>query len=451
MVYCTFYVPLEKILFIMVCVFFLMSKRVLDLKNKCNVLVIGSGAREHCLVWALERSKYTENVYVAPGNAGTAPKNCSVDLADYDAVLQFCKQLNIKLVVIGSEELLSKGMANYLLDQDIAVFGPSKEAALIETDKAYARKICENLGIPSPQSKIFSNINSVSSYLETCQDTIVLKDSFLCKGKGVIVDNNKNNILSFAQQIFAKNRPNQTVVIEEFLSGVEVSAFVLCDGHNTLYLGDAQDYKRAGNGDTGDLTGGMGAISPSPVMNEELRSEVMSKFAAPIVKYLAECGTQFKGVIFFGLMLTKNGLKLLEFNARFGDPEAQALLPRLDCDIMPLFAAINSGTLDQCGISISSQHSVCIVMATKGYPGEYEKGSNLVIPYHTESALLFQANTTRTDDGQIAAMGGRTLSVVALGNSTQQARKLAYQVVKKVQWSKGYYRNDIGTLTLIQN
>ena len=417
------------------------------MNNICNVLVLGSGSREQALAWKLGQSPMVGKIYCAPGNAGGQGESVPLNLKDYAGLAEFCLMQKVGLVVVGSEELLADGISDFLRARGLLVFGPSADAARIESDKAYAAALCEAAFIPMPRSMVFDALDALLQHLAHCPVPIVLKDSFLALGKGVLVTSDREEAKIFAQKIFAKNIPMQTVVVQDYLVGQEVSAFVLCDGERLCYLGDAQDYKRIGDGDTGANSGGVGSISPAPALDSDMREEIMECFARPLLRALSARGVVYRGVIFLGLIMTQDGLRLLEFNARFGDPETQALLPRLNCDLLGLMLGTAKGCLlsDE-AVTVMDTKTVCVVMTAKGYPGDYVRGSKIEIA-SDDRALIFHANTEALEGASFIANGGRTLSIVAQGSTLEEARNKAYATIERsIVWPMGYYRKDIGLI-----
>ncbi len=416
-----------------------------------NILVIGSGGREHAICWKLKTSPQLETLTCAPGNAGIAGVAKCVDLPEHKDVLRFCRDMRIDLVVIGPEQPLVEGLSDLLRTQGIAVFGPSQAAARLEGSKAFTKALCEKYHIPTAAYRAFTDADAAHAYAANQSFPLVIKADGLAAGKGVIIAQNSAEAARAIDDMFAGNfgAAGSTVVIEEFLEGREISFFALCDGSHVLEFAAAQDHKRAYDGDKGPNTGGMGAYSPPPAATPELCRQVMESIIRPTVEAMKKEGCPFQGVLFAGLMLTKDGPKLLEYNARFGDPETQAMLMRMESDLLPLLEACAHGRLAEAKPPVFYQEaSVCVVMAAKGYPGAYAKGSiiaGLEAAEHT-GAVVFHAGTAR-EANNIIANGGRVLGVTALGKSIDAARSNAYAAIDHIEWAQGFCRRDIAAIT----
>ena len=409
-----------------------------------DVLLIGGGGREHALAWALRKSPTLGRLWCAPGNAGIAQvAECvSVDVTDHDAVVAFCKDKGIGFVVVGPEAPLVAGLADDLEAAGIGVFGPSKAAAQLEGSKTFTKEICDRCAIPTAAWAKFSDIASAKDYVRAQGAPIVIKADGLAAGKGVVVAETLDDALGAIDMLLANGGD---VVIEEFMAGEEASFFALSDGTSILPLGTAQDHKRAFDGDTGPNTGGMGAYSPAPVMTPDLVQRALKEIVEPTVRGMAELGMPYRGVLYAGLMLTKDGPKLVEYNIRFGDPECQVLMPRIDADLLALLMAASNGTLDKARVNWREETALTVVMAAKGYPGAYDKGSIIsgVEAIGEDEAIVFHAGTARRD-GTLVATGGRVLCVTGLGNSVTQAAAKAYDAVARIDWPGGFNRGDIG-------
>lgn len=414
-----------------------------------NVLLIGGGGREHALAWALSASPLLDTLYCAPGNAGIADVAQCLDLKvdDHDAVVAFCKDKAIGLVVVGPEVPLVAGLADTLSTAGIKCFGPSAAAAQLEGSKGFTKDLCRAIGIPTAAYARFDSADDAKAYAAQQPAPIVVKADGLAAGKGVIIAPTQAEALSAIDGLFAGNAGGAEVVIEEFLTGEEASFFALVDGEHVLPLATAQDHKRVGEGDQGPNTGGMGAYSPAPVMTDELISRTMDEIIKPTVAEMARRGTPFKGVLFAGLMITDEGPKLIEYNVRFGDPEAQVLMPRLKSDLLPALIAAADGVLDRFDLRWHDTVALTVVLAANGYPGTPEKGSEIKgidAASAIEGVTVFHAGTARDDTGHILANGGRVLNVTAIGKTVREAHDRAYEAVGCIDWPGGFCRSDIG-------
>jgi phosphoribosylamine--glycine ligase len=413
-----------------------------------KILVIGSGGREHALSWRIKQSPLVSEVFCAPGNAGTREDVTCVALSAHADIIAFCKKEKIDLVVVGPEAPLVAGLADALDTAGIAVFGPSAKAAQLEGSKGFTKDLCRKYNIPTAAYERFHEAEKAKAYIREQGAPIVVKADGLAAGKGVIVAMSEPEALAAVEEIFSGRfgAAGASVVIEEFLQGEEVSFFALTDGKAAIEFGSAQDHKRVGDGDTGPNTGGMGTYAPAPVMSEALRKTVMDTIIRPTVAAMAKEGMPYKGVLFAGLMITKTGPMLIEYNARFGDPETQVLMIRLESDLVPALMACAKGGLDKVDIHFKPQVAVCVVMAAKGYPGDYAKGSTIA-GLEKAAALpgvkVFHAGTEEKN-GNIVAAGGRVLGVTALAHSFAVARNAAYAAVDAIDWPDGFCRRDIG-------
>lgn len=415
-----------------------------------KVLLIGSGAREHALAWALAASPLLERLWCAPGNAGIAElAECvRLDIADHDAVAAFCRQAGIDLVIVGPEGPLAAGIVDHLAAADIRAFGPSKAAARLESSKGFAKDLCARHGIPTAAYGRFTDAGSACAYIRDRGAPIVVKADGLAAGKGVVVAATVEEAEEAANAMLGGRfgDAGAAVVIEEMLVGEEASFFALCDGDNVLPLASAQDYKRAYDGDTGPNTGGMGAYSPAAVMTGEMTARALDEIVRPTVAAMRAEGTPYVGVLYAGLMITATGPKLVEYNVRFGDPEAQVLMMRLKDDLLLLAQAALDGELANMSARWRQETALTVVMAARGYPGAYETGS--VIRGIEEAASMrdvavFHAGTVR-EDGVLKAAGGRVLSVTALGRDVREAQARAYAAIDLIDWPEGFCRRDIG-------
>jgi phosphoribosylamine---glycine ligase len=412
-----------------------------------NVLLIGSGGREHALAFALARSPLLTKLYAAPGNPGVGKlaELVSVKVSDHEAVIDFCKSHDIGFVVVGPEAPLVAGLVDDLTAAGIKAFGPSKFAAQLEGSKGFTKDICAKFGIPTAAYGRFTDETKAMAYLKKHGAPIVIKADGLAAGKGVTVAMNMAEAENAVREIFAGRFGDGECVIEEFMEGEEASFFALSDGVNVLALATAQDHKRVGDGDTGPNTGGMGAYSPAPCMTEALCAETLEKIVKPTVAALAAMGHPYKGVLYAGLILTRDGPKLIEYNARFGDPETQVLMMRLKDDLLTLLIASVEGTLDKMSVRWRDETALTVVMCAKGYPGDVVKGihiNGLGQDFGT-GVEVFHAGTAL--DGEfIVANGGRVLNVTALGKTPRDAQMKAYEAVDKIDWPEGFCRRDIG-------
>ncbi len=413
-----------------------------------NVLLIGSGGREHALAWKLSQSPLLSKLYAAPGNPGIAEhaELVKLDVDDHKAVIDFCRLMGVEFVVVGPEAPLVAGLADSLREAGIACFGPSAAAAQLEGSKGFTKDLCARFGIPTGAYQRFNNAPKAKAYVREQGAPIVIKADGLAAGKGVTVAMTVEEALAAIDDCFegAFGSAGAEVVVEAFLDGEEASFFCLSDGKTALALATAQDHKRVGDGDTGPNTGGMGAYSPAPVMTPELVERTMTEIIEPTMRGMAEMGHPFQGVFFAGLMITAKGPELIEYNVRFGDPECQVLMMRLSSDLLPLLHACATGTLDEVKPEWSEEVALTVVMAAKGYPGAYEKGSDIAhLPEESLDGKIFHAGTAKSGD-RLTATGGRVLNVTARGRTVSEAQALAYALVDQVKWDGGFCRRDIG-------
>lgn len=422
------------------------------------VLVIGGGGREHALCYALKRSPTCETVYCAPGNAGISKSGDGIcvggfDVCDSENVISFCREKGVGLVVVGPEVPLVKGIANELGKAGIPTFGPSAEAAALEGSKDFMKELCYKYGIPTAKYQSFTEPYEAKLYIKEQGAPIVVKADGLAAGKGVVVAMTLEEAYEAVDSMLVEGTFGSAgcrVVIEEFLEGEEASFFALVDGENAIPLESAQDHKRVGDGDTGPNTGGMGAYSPAPILTEELKSLVMKSIILPTVKGMSAEGCKFVGVLYAGLMIeTKTGLpKLIEYNVRFGDPECQVLMVRLESDLVQVLLAACRGELSGVSLKWSSGSAMVVVIASQGYPGPYKKGSIIRSLEEAESVApsvkIFHAGTKLDSDGNVTADGGRVLGVTATGRNIEEAHDRAYQAVDQIDWPAGFFRRDIG-------
>ena len=415
-----------------------------------KILIIGGGGREHALARSIFDSPLCDDLIIAPGNPGIAQLGrCeAVSAEDNASLVELAKSQAVDLVIVGPEVPLVNGLADDLAAAGILVFGPQAAAARLEGSKAFARNFCDRHHIPQPKWQHFTEAEAATAFAAKLNGYCVIKADGLAAGKGVIVCSNlaeaKQAIIELLGGRFGA--ASQEILVEERITGPELSAFALVDGKSALWLASAQDHKRAHDGDVGPNTGGMGAVSPSPHETDVLRDQIMSTVITPVVKGMATEGCPYNGVLYAGLMLTEDGPKVIEFNCRFGDPEAQAILPRLKSDFLSAALTVAEGGLENFDLRWTDQSAVTVVMAADGYPGSYQKGQ----PIHgadqletAEGSLIFHSGTACVDDGQLVSAGGRVLAVTALGNERQQARNAAYAAVNTITWPDAIFRTDI--------
>ena len=415
-----------------------------------NILIIGSGGREHSLAWAVAQNPKCENLIVAPGNAGIAEIAVCADIDIYNnsQVLEFSQNNKIDLVIIGPEGPLANGISDLLRKSGIKVFGCSKEAARLESSKKFTKDLCKKVGVPTASFEFFNNPKKAKEYVIKQGVPIVIKLDGLAAGKGVVVARDQKTAFNAIDSFLGEkeNALGDKILIEEFLEGEEASFFVLSDGKNLLPIGSAQDHKTAYDNDQGPNTGGMGAYSPAPILTQSIIDLTIESIIKPTIEEMSNRGTPYKGVLFAGLMI-RNGIpKLIEYNVRLGDPECQALMIRLGPQVLDLIIACVSTKLDQAKINWADDHSVTIVLATKGYPGNYKNGSKIRFVEELKSDSLnqvFHAGTKR-DNSNLLANGGRVLNITARGGSLLEARDRAYRTLEKIDWPEGFYRSDIG-------
>jgi phosphoribosylamine--glycine ligase len=415
-----------------------------------NILLIGSGGREHALAWAISASPLATALYCAPGNAGIASiAQCvALDVADHGAVIAFCRERQVGFVVIGPEAPLVAGLSDDLGAAGIKHFGPSKAAARLEGSKGFTKDLCREFEIPTAAYGRFRDAPAAKAYLTAQKVPIVVKADGLAAGKGVVIAETRAEAEAAIDACFggAFGAAGAEVVIEEFLVGEEASFFALCDGTHALAMASAQDHKRVGDGDSGPNTGGMGAYSPAPVMTPEMTERTMAEIIRPTVLAMQERGTPFKGVLFAGLMITNEGPKLIEYNVRFGDPETQVLMMRLKSDLLSALIATADGVLDKFDMRWRDEAALTVVLAAQGYPGPPLKGTEirgLAEAAAVEGVEIFHAGTRR-DGNRILADGGRVLNVTARGATVAEAQARAYAAVARIDWPEGFCRKDIG-------
>ncbi|RMD89940.1 MAG: phosphoribosylamine--glycine ligase [Alphaproteobacteria bacterium] len=416
-----------------------------------NILLIGGGGREHALAWKMAQSPGLGRLYAAPGNAGIAVHaDCvALDPDDHRAVIDFCDRAAIDLVVVGPEAPLVGGLADALDAAGIPVFGPSAAAARLEGSKGFTKDLCARHNIPTAAYERFADAAAAKAFVRAHALPIVIKADGLAAGKGVVIAETLAEADTAIDDMLGGRfgAAGESLVIEEFLAGEEASFFALVAGEEVLPLVGAQDHKRAYDGDKGPNTGGMGAYSPAPVLDAAMASRVMDEIMRPTARALATAGTPYRGVLYAGLMITPQGPKLIEYNVRFGDPECQVLMMRLASDIVPALAATAGGRLDGVSLAWRDDVALTVVMAAKGYPGQYEKGSvirGLAALEAEPDLVVFHAGTTRDPDGTLRAAGGRVLNVTARAPTVAAARARVYEAIDRIDWPEGFCRRDIG-------
>ncbi|MDJ0449179.1 phosphoribosylamine--glycine ligase [Methylocystis sp. JR02] len=415
-----------------------------------NILLIGSGGREHAIANALAKSPLLTRLYVAPGNPGTerVGENIDLDAGDHGAVIRFCREMGVALVVVGPEQPLIGGLVDALARAEILAFGPTQAAAQLEGSKGFTKDLCRDYGIPTAAYGRFADKDKALAYLREKGAPIVVKADGLAAGKGVVVAQTLEEAERAVEAMFAGlfGRSGAEVVIEEFLEGEEASFFAICDGTRAAPFATAQDHKRVGDGDTGPNTGGMGAYSPASVVTPDIERRVMAEIIAPTMRAMQEKGAPFTGVLYAGLMLTAEGPKLIEYNNRFGDPEAQVILPRLEDDLLSIMLAAARGALPEARPHFCDRVALTVVLAAKGYPGTPLTGSEIRGLANAEAmaGVIVTHAGTRLEGERLLAAGGRVLNVTALGDSVSEAQGKAYAAVDAIQWPGGFCRRDIG-------
>lgn len=416
-----------------------------------KVLVVGGGGREHALVWKLSQSGRVTKLYCAPGNAGIAElAECiNIKATDVEKIAEWAENNNIDLTIIGMDDPLMLGIVDLFEEKGLRVFGPRKNAAIIEGSKVFSKDLMKKYNIPTAGYEVFEDADKAKEYLNNCDYPIVLKADGLALGKGVLICNTKEEALSGVDEIMINKKfgdAGTKMVVEEFMIGPEVSVLSFCDGENIIPMVSAQDHKRALDNDEGLNTGGMGTFSPSKYYTEEIHKECIETIFKPTLKAMKEEGRPFTGIIFFGLMLTPKGTKVLEYNARFGDPEAQVVLPRLKTDLVDIFDAAIDKRLNEIEVEWDDNATVCVVLASGGYPIAYDKGfeiKGLEEQKQKDDIVVFHAGTAVKNE-KIVTNGGRVLGITAIGNTIEDARKKAYKAIDEVNFNKKHYRTDIG-------
>jgi len=416
-----------------------------------KILIVGSGGREHALAWKISQSPEVEKIFCAPGNPGIAQIATCVDISAeaIDELAEFAGKNKIDLTVVGPEAPLSEGIADVFKDAGLEVFGPSARAAAIEASKSFAKSLMEKYGIPTARGRAFTDTEKARKYIKSMKEPIVVKADGLAAGKGVIVCNTRKQAVDAVKQMIrdeAFGQAGRKVLVEEYLTGEEASFIAFTDGKNVLPLPASQDHKAVFDGDKGPNTGGMGAYSPAPVVDAIMHKKIMDQVMIPAVRAMAAEKRPYKGVLYAGLMIDKDRIKVVEFNCRFGDPETQPLMMRIKNDIVPVMRAVAEGRLEKCRLEFDPRPAVCVVMAAGGYPGSYDKGaqiSGLANVRRMKDVVAFHAGTIQKDD-EVVTAGGRVLGITALGDDISKAVSRAYKAVEKISWDKEYHRTDIG-------
>jgi phosphoribosylamine--glycine ligase len=415
-----------------------------------NVLLVGGGGREHAIAWKLAQSKSLKKLYTAPGNPGTAQcgQNIPIAATDTEKLLDFARQNDVGLVVVGPEDPLAAGLVDAFEAAGIKAFGPSAAAAQLEADKAFAKHLMRSCSISTAEGRVFERFSDAKAYIASRDESVVIKAAGLAQGKGVFVCDDPSDGILAAEKIMVDRifgPAGDRIVVEDKLLGEEASILAFVDGRNIYLMESSQDHKAIGDGDTGPNTGGMGAYSPAPVVTENLLNQIIREILVPLVDGMNRNDTPYKGVLYAGLMLTAGGPRVLEFNVRFGDPETQPILMRLKSDLLEVLLAVCNGTLDEVTLKWDPRPAVCVVMASQGYPGSYEKGKKITGLKEAQQpgdVMVFHAGTTMLD-GDIVTNGGRVLGVTALGKTIADAKARAYQAVDKIHFEGAYCRRDI--------
>ncbi|CRZ35160.1 phosphoribosylamine--glycine ligase [Herbinix hemicellulosilytica] len=416
-----------------------------------KVLVVGSGGREHAIVWKVKKSPKVDKIYCAPGNAGISEYAQCIDIPvnAHEALADFALKNGIDLTIVGPDDPLAEGVVDVFENKGLRIFGPRKNAAIIESSKVFAKKLMKKYNIPTAAFETFDSADEAVAYLKKCNYPIVLKADGLALGKGVLICNDYDEAVQGVKTIMEDKKfgsAGNRIVIEEYITGPEVSVLAFCDGTHILPMTSAQDHKRIYDDDKGPNTGGMGTLSPSPFYTKEIDNYCRKHIYQPVIDAMKAEGRDFVGILFVGLMLTKDGPKVLEFNARFGDPEAQVVLPRLKNDLVEVCEACIEGRLDEIELSFEDNAAVCVILASEGYPDKYEKGYEIqgLKNFAGESDFLVFHAATKSENGKVLTNGGRVLGVTAIGRDLKEARKKAYEAADKIYFKNKYMRRDIG-------
>lgn len=420
-----------------------------------NVLLIGSGGREHAIAWKLSQSKGLGTLYIAPGNPGTAEcgKNIPIGVNDTDKLLDFAQENDVGLVVVGPEDPLAAGVVDVFENAGIKAFGPSGKAAQLEADKAFAKQLMRSSCVSTAEGRTFDRFSDAKAYIASRDEPVVVKAAGLAKGKGVYVCDDPADGILAAEKIMCDKifgSAGDVIIVEDKLLGEEASILAFVDGRNIYVMESSQDHKPIGDGDTGPNTGGMGAYSPAPVVTENLMNQITREVLVPVVDGMNRNGTPYKGVLYAGLMMTAGGPRVLEFNVRFGDPETQPILMRMKSDLLDVLLAVCDGTLEKANLKWDPRPAVCVVMSSGGYPGDYQKGKTITgikEANQLKDVVVFHAGTKQVD-GDIVTDGGRVLGVTALGQTIGDAKATAYKAVDKIKFEGAYCRRDIADKAL---
>lgn len=415
-----------------------------------NVLLIGSGGREHALAWGISKSSKLGKLFIAPGNPGTDQlgENVSLDVSNHEAVWEFIQSNNINLTVVGPEQPLVEGIADFLEQKDHAVFGPKKQAAMLEGSKEFAKDFMKRHNIPTAKYEVFSQheFDKAAEYIKKeGKYPVVLKADGLAAGKGVLIPETEEEALDALEELRTGSLSGAAsrLVVEEFMVGEEASVFAICDGNSFKVIGNAQDHKRVGEGDTGLNTGGMGAYSPAPIATKEILEITERDVIKPTIDGMKVEGNPYQGFLYVGLMITEEGPKVVEYNCRFGDPECQVIVPAMESDLLEVIASCTEGKLAETKIDFDNRYRCTVVMASGGYPEVYEKGKEITGIDEVQNAIVFHAGT-KSENGALLTNGGRVLNVVGSGETLQEAIDQSYSEIKKIHFDNAFYRNDIG-------
>ena len=419
-----------------------------------NILVVGGGGREHAIAYSLSKSSSIKKLIVAPGNPGieTFAECYPIAADDIDGQCKLAKDMKADIVFIGPEIPLVLGLKDKLSEIGINAFGPSKEAAQLEGSKAFSRNFCKRYNIPQPNFKYCSDLKTAKDQIELLNGYCVVKADGLAAGKGVVVCDTVNEAIEASTQMLEDNKfgdAGKSILIEERITGIEASVFAVSDGNTAIVLGTAQDHKRAYDNDQGPNTGGMGAISPAPALNEDLNKNIFNNIIMPTINGMRFDGIPYEGILYAGVMLTAEGPKVIEFNCRFGDPETQVVLPRLNTDLVKIVHNAVTNNLQNTSIDLIDNTAITVVIASKGYPGTFKKGIELPSLNKFDSQdniLIFHSGTAKNENKNLISSGGRVLSITAIGDNVQDCRQKAYDIVEEINWDKGFYRSDIGKL-----
>lgn len=416
-----------------------------------KIMVVGGGGREHAIIKKIKENKEVEKIYALPGNGGMAKdaELVNIGATDIEKIVEFALENKIDYAVVAPDDPLVLGCVDALEEKGIPCFGPRKNAAVIEGSKVFSKNLMKKYGIPTAQYEVFTNADEALKYVETCPVPTVVKADGLALGKGVIIamtrEEAKNAVVSIMKdKQFGKS--GDSIVIEEFLTGPEVSVLSFTDGKTVVPMISSMDHKRAGDNDTGLNTGGMGTVAPNPYYTKSVADECMKTIFLPTIEAMNKEGRTFKGCLYFGLMLTENGPKVIEYNCRFGDPETQVILPLLESDLLTVMRAVTDGRLSECEVKFSDKNACCVIMASEGYPVKYEKGYEITIPEEIHDNVYVAG--ARLENGKLLTNGGRVLGVTKIADTLEQAIKLSYNAVEKISFGNAYYRHDIGQKAL---